>query len=107
MKVSLPVKLLSVNEAWQGRRFKTNAYKGYEQELLLRLPKKKMTKGDIEIHYTFNVKNMNRDIDNMIKPLQDILVKKGYIEDDRNVVFFTARKWKSDIESFEVEILPV
>ena len=26
------------------------------------------------------------DYDNLIKPLQDILVKKGYIDDDRKII---------------------
>jgi len=32
-------KPLSVNEAWQGKRFKTKAYKDYEKSLMLLLPK--------------------------------------------------------------------
>jgi hypothetical protein len=35
-------KPLSVNLAWQGKRFKTPAYKKYEKEMLLRMPAKKV-----------------------------------------------------------------
>jgi hypothetical protein len=34
----LKISALSVNQAWQGRRFKTKKYKDYEEHLLLILP---------------------------------------------------------------------
>ena len=39
MEVFLNVKPLSVNQCWQGRRYKTKAYKQYEKALLQILPK--------------------------------------------------------------------
>ena len=39
MKIN--IKPLSVNKAWQGKRFKTKKYKAFETELLLKLPHKK------------------------------------------------------------------
>ena len=33
----IEIKPLSVNECWQGKRFKTKAYTAYEKELLYRL----------------------------------------------------------------------
>jgi hypothetical protein len=35
-------KPLSVNLAWQGKRFKTPAYKDYEKAMLLQMPPKKI-----------------------------------------------------------------
>ena len=79
-------KPLSSNVAWQGRRFKSNAYKTFEELLLLTLPKKKKISGKVKITYCFYLKNHKMtDYDNLIKPLQDILVKKGYIDDDRKI----------------------
>ena len=34
----IKIKPLSVNDAWQGRRFKTDNYKKYERDLMLILP---------------------------------------------------------------------
>jgi len=105
MKNKLEIKPLSVNACWQGRRFKTPEYKAYEKEMLLRLPKEKMIKGNVEIYIVFFFKNDKmRDIDNSVKPILDIFVKKGYIEDDRFVVHLDIRKQKSDKEGFVFEI---
>ena len=76
MMVRMNVKPLSVNECWQGRRFKTDAYKAYEKELLLRLPAMKIPEPPYRIEFEFGLSNMQGDYDNPIKPLQDILSKK-------------------------------
>ena len=77
---------LSVNACWQGRRFKTKAYKDYEKELLLRLPSIEAPEGLLELHIKFYFKNYKmRDVDNPAKPILDILKKKGWIKDDRFV----------------------
>lgn len=99
------VKPLSVNAVWQGRRFKTKAYKQYEQDCgwFLKAP---MIKGEVEVYYKFYIKNYAMsDVDNFIKPLQDILVKNGLIEDDRKIVKVTAEKIKSVEEYTEIEIM--
>ena len=108
MKIAYDIDILSINKAFQGRRFKTPEYKGYEQELLLKLPKLKQIKGNVQINYLFKIKNFDmRDLDNCIKLITDILVKRGYIEDDRKIITFTATKVKSEVEGFEIEILPL
>jgi Holliday junction resolvase RusA-like endonuclease len=83
--VHLKIKPLSVNTAWQGKKFKTPFYKAYEQELLLRLPNsyKVPEEGPLEAFYEFGL-NTVADWDNPIKPLQDILQKK-YNFDDRRI----------------------
>ena len=42
--VHIDIKPLSVNEAWQGRRYKTPKYKQYQETLLWLLPKIKIPK---------------------------------------------------------------
>lgn len=92
----LHIKALSVNQAWQGRRFKTKKYKDYEKECLLLLPEKKMIMGYVEISFLFYLKYFaTQDTDNLLKPIIDILVKKGYIQDDRYIVRLRAEKIKS------------
>ena len=74
--MKIDIKPLSVNECWQGRRFKTDSYKSYEFKLLLLLPKIKLPDPPFEAYYTFGLSNNLGDADNLIKPFQDILSKK-------------------------------
>lgn len=106
MDIVIPIKALSNNEAWAGRRFKSKKYKQYEKDVDKLLPRAKSTmKGEVEIHYTFYIKNYGlSDIDNLIKATQDLVVKKGYIEDDRKIVFLSAEKIKSKDEQIVIEI---
>lgn len=101
------MKPLSNNRMWQGRRFKTKDYLAYEEEVGWLLPRHKQVKGFVYIEYDFFLKNFGlRDVDNMIKPLQDILVKNGLIEDDRFIISFKATKWKAKKDSVMVHITP-
>lgn len=99
-------KPISVNKVWQGRRFKTQDYKDYERDLLLILPKQdKCYEVPIAVSYKFYLKNHKMtDIDNLIKPLQDILQKAGYFKDDRFIYKIEAEKFCSDEDYIEVDI---
>ena len=87
----IKIKALSVNKAWQGRRFKTPDYKTYEQELLYLLPKRKVGRGELELYITFGVSNRASDIDNLLKPFLDCLQKK-YSFNDNRIYFLEVRK---------------
>ena len=105
MLVISKIRPLSVNEAWQGRRFKTRKYKDYEKELLLTLPKIEKMEGDLVIDIRFYFKYpKKRDIDNCIKPLLDIMQKKGYYKDDRYVWRLSVIKEQRDEEGFAIMI---
>ena len=82
MKVN--IKPLSVNVAWQGRRFKTDKYKAYEIELLLKLKKMEIPNGKLSLKVKFGHSNSLSDIDNSLKPFIDILQKK-YSFNDRDI----------------------
>ena len=85
MKFKLNLKPLSVNKAWQGKRFKTKDYKQFERDMLLMLPNVKIDfKGSlrVDLHYGFSSKLS--DIDNPTKMVLDILCKK-YGFDDRQI----------------------
>ena len=81
--IRIDIKPLSVNEAWQGKRFKTNKYKDYEKLLLLKLKPLTIPDGDLEVRYTFGFSNRSSDIDNPIKAFQDILQKKYGFNDSK------------------------
>lgn len=92
MIIEIQEKPLSVNQAWQGKRFKTDIYKAYEKKMLLLLPKAKKPFSDmlrIEIHFGFS--NQCSDIDNPVKPLLDILQKK-YGFNDKSIFELNLRK---------------
>jgi Holliday junction resolvase RusA-like endonuclease len=78
------IKPLSVNDAWQGKRFKSPAYKKYENDVLLMLPTIKIPISPLSIAYEVGYSNPASDIDNFVKPFQDILCKK-YKFDDRDI----------------------
>lgn len=79
------IKPLSVNEAWKGRRFKTDKYKRYERSLLYMLPKVVLPDPPYSCVYEFGFSNSLSDLDNPVKLFQDILQKK-YGFNDRDVI---------------------
>jgi Holliday junction resolvase RusA-like endonuclease len=84
MNIELKIKPLSTNQAWKGRRFKTDKYKSFENTVLWMLPK---FKGEIpeliaiDLHFGFTSKNS--DLDNPVKMILDILQKKYGFNDNR------------------------
>lgn len=84
--VMVMIKPLSVNKAWQGRRFKSLDYRKYEYDMLRILPRKVFVpQGEFAAFYEFGFSSKLSDWDNGIKPLQDILQTK-YKFDDRRIV---------------------
>lgn len=72
----IKIKPLSVNKAFMGRRFKTQDYKDYEQELFYLLPKLKVQKGKLKLEITAGLSSKNADIDNIAKIFIDVLQVK-------------------------------
>ena len=90
----LNIKPLSVNEAWQGRRFKTDKYKKYESDILLLLPNTlKIPTQNIRLFIEFGFSNNASDIDNCLKPFLDCLQKK-YGFNDKLINELNVRKIK-------------
>lgn len=93
MEIRADIKPLSVNKAWQGRRFKTKEYKAYEQELLYTLPARKIPTPPFRISFEFGFSNICSDWDNPVKILQDIMQKK-YDFNDRDIMEGHVKKVK-------------
>ena len=75
MKIN--IKPLSVNQAWKGKRFKTDKYKVYEQELMFILPKDAyIPEKEIVLCLIFGFSSKLSDFDNPVKPFVDCLQKK-------------------------------
>lgn len=79
-QIRIDIKPLSVNEAWQGKRFKTDAYKSYEKNLLLLLPRMAIPTGKMKVFFEFGLSNVCSDIDNPVKPFLDVLQKKILVQ---------------------------
>ena len=103
MKIN--IKPLSVNQCWQGRRFKTPKYKSYETELLYSLPELDVPKGLLSITIVFGLSSKLNDIDNGLKPFLDILQKR-YLFNDRDIYYLEVHKEivKKGSEFIEFEI---
>jgi Holliday junction resolvase RusA-like endonuclease len=90
----LKIKALSVNQAWQGKRFKTPKYLKYESLMMVLLPPDvKISSGDLEIIVDFGFSSPLSDIDNCLKPLLDCLQKK-YGFNDRQITKLVVTKSK-------------
>ena len=94
-QIKIDIKPLSVNEAWQGRRFKTDKYKAYQKHLTLLLPKIVVPPGKLKLILEFGMSNMASDIDNPVKQFLDILQKK-YWFNDRDIWELEAKKFKTE-----------
>ena len=75
-KIHVHMKPLSVNDAWKGKRYKSDAYRAYEMEMLLRLPPGRLPEPPYRVYYEFGLSNRQADFDNPCKPLGDILQRK-------------------------------
>jgi Holliday junction resolvase RusA-like endonuclease len=85
-------KPLSVNLAWQGKRFKTPRYKEYEKAVLLQMPKGNVDPDQmLRVEFFFGFSNKASDLDNPVKLLMDIAQKK-YGFNDSNVFELNIRK---------------
>lgn len=85
MSYELDVKPLTVNQAWQGKRFKTDKYKSFERSVLMILPPKiDIPEGELTLILDWGFSNYScSDWDNPIKPFQDCLQKKYGFNDSR------------------------
>jgi Holliday junction resolvase RusA-like endonuclease len=95
----------------QGRRYKTDDYESYEIEVSALLPydiKHTAVDGELyEITYRFYLRyHATTDYDNLLKPLQDILVANGVLTDDRFIYKAHQEKIPSDVDRIEVVIEP-
>lgn len=91
--IAIQIKPLSVNEAWQGQRFKTRSYQDYERRALLLLPPiLDIPAGDLSIILEFGFSNRASDLDNPVKPIMDILQKRYGFNDAQVTQYHLIKK---------------
>ena len=96
---------LSINKAWQGRRYKTKEYVNWLKDGLLLLPKRAMITEPVEVCLTFYMRHVNQaDVDNPVKTCLDLMVKRGYLKDDVQVQSLHVYKEKAETEGIKIEI---
>ena len=83
MNYKLQIKPLSVNEAFKGRKFRTDKYDLFIKNCLLLLPKKILIEDEknIKLAIEFGFSSKASDIDNCCKSFIDCLVKKYKVDD--------------------------
>jgi Holliday junction resolvase RusA-like endonuclease len=83
MNYTLKIKPLSVNEAFKGRRFKTDKYDDFIQKMHYILPKTIDIPNEMNIKLAieFGFSSKASDIDNCCKSFIDCLVKKYKVDD--------------------------
>ena len=77
----LKIAALSVNEAYKGRKFATDALKQYKHDLGYLLPRIVAPEGKLSVRYHFGVSSKKSDGDNCIKAFQDCLSEMLGIND--------------------------
>ena len=104
--IKMMIKPMSVNKAWQGKRFKTPAYKQYEKALSYLLPtslpnlsaKELSDCKCLKIVIEYGVSSPLADIDNPTKLVIDIMQKK-YKFNDRYI--YDLHLFKVDVKKGE------
>lgn len=106
--IRVDINPMSVNAAWMGRRVKTQKYRDYEALMLELLEDYEVPEeGDLFIHYKWGLSNAGYDIDNPIKPLQDILQTRYEFNDKRIVTMLVEKeKVKKGQEYIMFDIFP-
>ena len=103
----VPIRAISQNIAFQGRRFNTPTKRKYEEAVLLSLGKPTMPPltGELELELIFYLKSIKRsDLDNFIKISQDLLQKRGFFKNDNQIISLIARKEQADEEGWRFRI---
>ena len=89
--IRIPIKPLSVNRSYQGRRFATPELTAYKEALGYLLPSMEIPKGKLAVKYIFGVSSKASDGDNLIKSFQDTICEK-YGFNDRDIYRWEVEK---------------
>ena len=81
--IGIKIKPLSQNKAYTGRRYKTAAYKDFQEELLFSLPNIEIPDGKLFLKVEFGFSDKRSDITNPLKIFEDVLQKKYQFNDNR------------------------
>jgi Holliday junction resolvase RusA-like endonuclease len=104
-QLEIGIRPLRLSEAYQGRRFKTKAYKKWQKDFALLVGRQIPIKGKLSLIAEFYIKNDKMsDLDNFGKALLDTLKDCGVIEDDRFIYEMIFYKYHSKNEKIRITI---
>ncbi len=111
MKNRINIKPLSVNDAWKGKRYRTDKYLKYCRDLSLILPNVKILLDEnkkYQIYLKWGFSSASSDWDNPIKPTQDVIAKKyGFNDKLIKKGIVEVEQVKKGSEYFEFEITEI
>jgi Holliday junction resolvase RusA-like endonuclease len=101
------IKALSINEAFKGKRYRTDKYDSYIYKMMLLLPKLQLCEPPYTLLLKVGYSSPNADIDNFLKPFIDCLQKK-YGFNDKLIYKLIVEKSivKKTFEFIDFEIEP-
>lgn len=104
----LPIKALSVNKAYRGRRFASTELKDYKMTLEYLLPQIVQPVGKQRAIYAFGVSSKGADLDNLVKCFQDCL-SECYGFNDNLIYEISSKKIdvKKGEEFIEFDLIPI
>lgn len=100
------IKPLSANRLWTGRRFPTDEYKVYREQLLWLLPNIEIQEPPFELILEVGLSNKSQDLDNVQKGIIDGLqLKYGFNDKDIYRIVAEKKIVKKGYEYIRFEIL--
>ena len=81
--ITINIKPLSINSAYNGKRTRSKAYNQYINEVSYQLKKIALPVPPFSLSYEFGYSSKGMDIDNAVKPITDILQKRYNFNDNQ------------------------
>lgn len=112
VNLPFPVSTNALFSNGRAGRFKSQRYEDWlhEARYALMVQRPKIVKGPVKLEWLVQdgKDNRKRDISNLLKASEDLLVAHGIIEaDDNTIVRGIKADWSRDVEGIQISIVPV
>lgn len=106
--ITINIKPLSINSAYNGKRTRSKAYNQYINDVTYQLKKIALGLPPYKLSFEFGFSSRGSDIDNVIKPVLDILQKRFAFNDNQVYELHAVKKITkkgSEYIKFKIESL--